>query len=247
MHKEDNLNKLGFEGDIHVLPIIQKLATKHNIKAVIETGTFYGNTTARFTELGLPVYTIESQPLQFKAAYDNLKAKGFDVDQWDKGTIHLIQAHSHNCLNEVIKSTGVDSILFYLDAHWESHLPLLDELKHIAASGVKAVIVIHDFYVPEKDFGFDTYYGQRLDFQFIEPCLSAIYPKGYNYFYNTVAEGHKRGLIFIEPVIDRATSDDEQQYTTAIGTKTSDPKAVTGSLQPEKPAPKKRGRKPKAK
>ena len=224
--KQDNLNKLGFEGDPHVMPVIEQLAKKHNLKAVIETGTFYGNTTARFTELGLPVKTIESQPLQFKAAYDNLKAKGFDVDAWDKGTIHLIQGHSHNCLNEVIKSTGVDSILFYLDAHWESHLPLLDELKHIAASGVKAVIVIHDFYVPNSDFGFDTYHGQRLDFQFIEPCLSAIYPKGYNYFYNTVAEGHKRGLIFIEPVIDRAPSDDEQ---------------------PIKPEPKKRGRKPKAK
>jgi hypothetical protein len=224
--KEDNLNKLGFEGDPHVMPVIEQLAKKHNLKAVIETGTFYGNTTARFTELGLPVKTIESQPLQFKAAYDNLKAKGFDIDQWDKGTIHLIQGHSQNCLNEVIKSTGVDSILFYLDAHWESHLPLLDELKHIAASGVKAVIVIHDFYVPNSDFGFDTYHGQKLDFQFIEPCLSAIYPKGYNYFYNTVAEGHKRGLIFIEPVIDRAPSDDEQ---------------------PEKPEPKKRGRKPKAK
>jgi hypothetical protein len=148
--------------------------------------------------------------MQFKAAYDNLKAKGFDVDQWDKGTIHLIQAHSHNCLNEVIESTSVDSILFYLDAHWESHLPLLDELKHIAASGVNAVIAIHDFYVPNSGFGFDTYHGQKLDFQFIEPYLSAIYPNGYNYFYNTVAEGHKRGLIFIEPTTDRFPSDDEQ-------------------------------------
>lgn len=221
MHKQDELNKLGFEGDTYVFPIIQELAKKHKVEAVIETGTFYGNTTAKFTELGLPVKTIESQPLQFKAAYDNLKAKGFDVDAWDKSGVHLIQGHSHNCLNEVIESTQAKSIFFYLDAHWESHLPLLDELKHIAASGVRAVIAIHDFYVPNSDFGFDTYHGQKLDFEFIQPYLDAIYPKGYNYFYNTVANGHKRGLIFIEPKVERMPVDDEQ---------------------PETPAPKKRGR-----
>jgi|688.fasta_scaffold60297_9 hypothetical protein len=215
MHSEDNLNKLGFEGDPHVLPVIKQLAKKHHVSAVIETGTFYGNTTARFTELGLPVKTIESQPAQFKAAYDNLKAKGYDVEQLDKGTIHLIQGHSHNCLYEVIESTKAKNIFFYLDAHWESHLPLLDELKQIAKSGVSAVIAIHDFYVPNSGFGFDTYHGQKLDFEFIEPYLSAIYPNGYNYFYNTVADGHKRGLIFIEPTIDRFPSDDEQPTETA--------------------------------
>jgi hypothetical protein len=234
--KEDNLNKLGFEGDPNVMPVIEQLAKKHNLKAVIETGTFYGNTTARFAELGLPVKTIESQPMQFKAAYDNLKAKGFDVDQWDKGTIHLIQAHSHNCLNEVIESTKAKNIFFYLDAHWESHLPLLDELKHIAASGVNAVIAIHDFYVPNSGFGFDTYHGQKLDFEFIEPYLSAIYPNGYNYFYNTVAEGHKRGLIFIEPKIERMLVDDEQPVNAEVK-----PIEVAKVEQPSKPKGK-RGR-----
>ena len=197
--REDNLNKLGFEGDPHVLPVIKKLAKKNKVGAIIETGTFFGNTTAKFTELGVPVVTIESQSKQFSAAYNNLKKKGFDVDKYQDGTIWMVNAHSQDVLGQVIDNTGQDSILFYLDAHWESHLPLLNELDHIAKSGVKAVIVIHDFQVPNTDFGFDVYGGQPLNYEFIKDKLDAIYPNGYNYFYNTVAEGHKRGLIFVEP------------------------------------------------
>jgi predicted O-methyltransferase YrrM len=197
--REDNLNKLGFEGDPHVLPVIEKLAKKNKVGVIIETGTFFGNTTAKFAELGLPVVTIESQSKQFAAAYKNLKAKGYDVDKYQDGTIWMVNAHSQDVLGQVIDNTGQDSILFYLDAHWESHLPLLNELDHIAKSGVKAVIVIHDFQVPNKDFGFDVYGGHPLNYEFIKDKLEAIYPKGYNYFYNEVAEGHKRGLIFIEP------------------------------------------------
>lgn len=197
--KEDNLNKLGFEGDPHVLPVLKKLAKKHKAKAVIETGTFFGNSTVKFTELGVPVITIESQSKQFSAAYSNLKKRGFDVEKYQDSSIWMVHAHSQDVLGEVIKNTGADTILFYLDAHWESHLPLLNELEHIANSGVKAVIAIHDFQVPNTDFGFDVYHGQPLNYEFIKDKLRAIYPKGYNYFYNTVAEGHKRGLIFVEP------------------------------------------------
>jgi len=197
--KEDELNKLGFEGDPHVFPVLQKLVAEHKLQYAIETGTFFGNTTVRFTQLGLPVATIESQPKQFAAAFKNLKNKGFNVDKYQQSAIWMVNAHSQNVLGEVIKQCGFDRILFYLDAHWESHLPLLNELDHIANANIYPVIVIHDFFVPIKDFGFDTYHGQRLDFDFIKEKLDKVYPEGYSYFYNEVAEGHKRGLIFIYP------------------------------------------------
>jgi hypothetical protein len=117
--------------------------------------------------------------------------------------------------------------LFFLDAHWGRKLPLLDELEAISELDFKKVIVIHDFFVPYTDFRFDEYLiepnmikyyfksfinwlcdmqgfeeafkRQRLDMEFIKDKLDKIYPDGYNYNYNTKAEGAKVGLIYIYP------------------------------------------------
>ena len=85
--------------------------------------------------------------------------------------------------------------------------------------------MIHDFYVPTKDFGFDSYHysksyvglflkkgisflgkllnmnlieKQKLDYVFIKNGLDKINPK-YKYHYNSIAEGTRRGVIFIHP------------------------------------------------
>lgn len=199
----DELNKQGYEGDSYVHAELQKLVKEHNIDTIIETGTFHGNTTARLAELVDKVVTIESQPTYFNAAYLNLKKKGFDVDKFENGKIWMVQAHSQDVLTSVALRTKSKNILYFLDAHWENDWPLLKELQHIANIGVNSVIVIHDFKVPGKDFGYDTYKGQDLNFEYIEKALQPIYPNGFEYHYNEKAEGHKRGLIFVYPKKDK--------------------------------------------
>jgi hypothetical protein len=91
-------------------------------------------------------------------------------------------------------------VLLFLDAHWEASCPLLDELAAIAESGMKPIIAIHDFKVPNKDFGFDSYNGQDYTWDWIAPSIEKIYGKDFKHYYNTVAEGAKRGCVFIEPI-----------------------------------------------
>ena len=45
------------------------------------------------------------------------------------------------------------------------------------------------------DFGYDVYNGQRIDYEYVEPYLCRIFKKPL-IFYNKVASGEKRGVLF---------------------------------------------------
>ena len=62
--------------------------------------------------------------------------------------------------------------LFYLDAHWEEHLPLRNELELISRKFNLWIAVIDDFNVPGDDgYGFDNYgAGQILNMDYIRQC-----------------------------------------------------------------------------
>ncbi len=116
----------------------------------------------------------------------------------DKLGIRSWMGNSPTMLENILPTTrGV--VFFYLDAH-NPDCPLLDELSRIAKHCPdRAVIAIHDFVVPGKNFGYDSYNGHDLNFDFIKDALPAIYLKGFTYHYNDQAEGARRGIIYIEP------------------------------------------------
>jgi hypothetical protein len=95
-----------------------------------------------------------------------------------------------------------NSIFFFLDAHWEKYWPLLDELKIIKKKNIKPVIAIHDFYVPDENgnakFGFDSYNGQNLNFEYIKSDIEEIYGKNYEIRYSAQPTINS-GLIYIYP------------------------------------------------
>lgn len=180
-------NALGYEGDTFIHGEIAELIKEFGIEVIVETGTYLGATTKRFLEFGLPVYSFEIDRENAKKATQVAKdAKIFNVDSVEGLKTHL-------------PSLKDKKILFFLDAHWEKHCPLLDELALIAENGIKPVIVIHDFKVPGKSFGFDSYNGQDFDFDWICPSLEKLYGENFTYFYNTKADGAKRGVIYIHP------------------------------------------------
>lgn len=173
-----------FEGDTYIPQEILKLKERFGIKSVLETGSQYGFTLKWFTD-------------NFELA----RGCEVNVDFYNfciKQGLHVIHTNS-------VEAIPLNPDMYYLDAHgFGQECPLKLELKSIAQVtqlSKKPVICIHDFYNPNHpDFGYDTY-EYELCFEEIEPLLKQIYPEGFDYHYNTEANGAKRGIIFCYPKI----------------------------------------------
>jgi hypothetical protein len=177
--------QIAFEGDTYIGLELLKLRDKFKIKYCIETGTQYGASTKVLAEIFDNVISVEADPLFFEMAGENIQNEN----------VQLVEGRSE----DVLKIIDTDNVLYYLDAHGCNigGCPLKKELTIISKKKHKNVsIAIHDFKVPEKDFGFDSY-DFDLTFEEIEEYLNYIYPEGFKYHYNEEADGAKRGIIYI--------------------------------------------------
>ena len=122
-----------------------------HIQRIIETGTYRGTTTEWFAQFGIPVETVEINERFF--AFSQVRLAGFrNVTVSLTSSVPFLQAR---------KGTS-DSTLFYLDSHWENHLPLREELELIFAKYPNSVVLIDDFKVPGDDgYGFDHYAADK--------------------------------------------------------------------------------------
>lgn len=175
-----------FEGDSFIGAEIMKLRDKFSLVNCIETGTQYGATTKALNDIFKYVLTVEAD----EKLVDDLK-KSLPEE------VVVVVGKSQ----EILKEIESDDVLYYLDAHGcdIGGSPLKEELESIASHNYKNVVIaIHDFKVPFRDFGYDTY-----DFEYthkeIKDYLKKIYPDGYHYHYNDKADGAKRGIIYIYP------------------------------------------------
>ncbi len=177
-----------FENDTYIPIEILKLKEKFNIGLVLETGSQYGSTLKWFHD-------------NFKLAQGCEPNKEF-YDIANSKRVLLYNIDSIEFLGTLKRSNFLkdgSTPLIYIDSHWhDTPCPLKDELKLIAELNINPVICIHDFKVPNKDFGYDEY-DYVLEFSEIESLLPAIYPNGYEYHYNTEANGANRGIIFLYP------------------------------------------------
>ena len=177
-----------FEGDTYIKNEIIALKDKFGLTYCVETGTQYGSTTLELYDIFKNVITIEADEKYF---YDTYKRFYFL-------NIFPFLGMSEDVLMNI---PPVDNTFYYLDAHGceIGGCPLKKELEVISIKNHKNVcIAIHDFKVPGKEFGFDTY-DYELSYEEIEPYLKMIYPNGYEYHYNDLADGAERGIIFIYP------------------------------------------------
>jgi hypothetical protein len=179
-----------FSGDNILAETILQLKKEFNLTTAIETGTYKGATTLWLDKYFEDVHTTEID----SKLYDNLRNtfKGTKIRLWCAG--------SQEALPEILNHIDDSRPFIFLDSHWYVN-PLLSELDTIAKAGIKPVLAIHDFKVPNHpELGFDEYPKQGIvyDFAYIESHLEKIYGKdGYVYFYNSEANGDKRGCIFI--------------------------------------------------
>lgn len=178
-----------FNGDEFACRKFLELKEKFNITKAVELGSAVGGTAKWLGENFSEVVTIEINP-EFRDVCIQRVEGLYNITCLLGSTVDL--------LGEVLKNCD-DNTILHIDSHWGSYNPLLRELDIIKESGVKPVIEIHDFKVPNHpELGYDTYGGQDYEWNWIEKNIDAIYgKKGYVVEYNSEATGAKRGMIFI--------------------------------------------------
>jgi predicted O-methyltransferase YrrM len=180
-----------FNSDHHIHREFARLAKEFGVQTIVETGTCVGNTTLGMAKMAPYVHTVEIAEKFWKVAEERFK---------DVPNITLHRGNSAEVLDRILPSVE-PPVMFYLDAHWNDYWPLLDEIRAAAKYGLRdSLIVIHDFQVPGKRWGFDRYKGKALNLQYVKPELDNLYGAGnYHHYYNTQVAGAKRGVLYVTP------------------------------------------------
>lgn len=174
--------------------IILKLLETLAVDAFVETGTHLGRTCFLIaSQTDLAIFSSEVNQQYMRVARWLLKCFG--------SRIHLSSMDSVQFLNGLLAHERFRRPLFYLDAHWYSKLPLVEELCTILESVESFVIVIDDFRVPgDANFGFDRYGKTVVEWELIQQVLAdsgrsmTAYLPAYP---SSLEVGDRRGWILI--------------------------------------------------
>jgi hypothetical protein len=176
-----------FENDPYVAQEVRGLVREYSVQTIVETGTYHGDTTVFLAGIAKHVITIEADP-----RYDNSHLSQFP-------NVEVIIGDSAMFLGWALHYPA--PYLFFLDAHWTEPTPTPRELLRIAELKIHPIIVIHDVQVPDHpELGFDRYNDFTYNIETIRPYLTSIYGgQNYRYYYNHVAAGEQRGVLFCVP------------------------------------------------
>jgi predicted O-methyltransferase YrrM len=205
-------DKMEFNQDPVVSREVQQLIKKFNIACVVETGTYVGWSTQFFAQLPnvKKVYTIESQRENYDKAADNLK-QFTNIQQLFGSSDTVLEEQ----LSVITNEHNEGYILFYLDAHWDNHWPLLQELEVIGKYCYdRAIIVIDDFQVPLRNFQYDSYHSQPNNFQYVCGKLQQCYsPDKWLHYYNDHSERCRQpvGKLYVIPKIETDINEFKQE------------------------------------
>ena len=167
------------------------LKAKYHIDTAIETGTYQGSTTALFGRLFDEVHTIEIAEDTYNATKDALKSYA---------NIHCHLGSSEKVLKELLPTVKGKPVLFYLDAHWLDHWPLLEELQEIAKTHKdNCIVVIDDIKVPgKKKFPFDAYGNHECSHEYVKENLGEVFTD-YTFHYILPKSVHSRAKFVAIP------------------------------------------------
>ena len=179
---------MAFNNDHYLEQKFLEIRDKYGIKSVIETGTFYADTTKWLSDNFNKVYTCEVNKEYFQVGQEQLAGR--------TNVVSCLQ-DSRDFLIEALKQAE-GPVLMFLDAHWGEN-PLLREIEIIGQSGRNPIVAIHDFQVPGRSFGYDTYPGIVYNWDYIEAAVVKAFDNQFTKEYNIQAAGAKRGCIFIYP------------------------------------------------
>ena len=157
---------IGFNGQRHRKRIFTEIINAISFDAILETGTWLGNTTGYMRQTAdKPVYSCELNPRFFALAKMRLA---------DLAAVHLNLKDSRKFIQDCRQSDlAAKTVFFYLDAHWYDDLPLSEEMDLIGSCWKQYVILIDDFQVPDDaGYGFDNYgTGKALALELLAPAI----------------------------------------------------------------------------
>lgn len=190
-----------WNGDGYLAAEVLRLKEAHGLTSALETGTCLGSTTAWLVgNFPFHVRSYEISPQYHAIAME--RVPGAKVER-PHPMVDLVLEDSRGLVMQDVDGMA-DRTFVFLDAHWNEHCPLLDELDAIAKAGVKPVIAIHDMRVPDHpELGYDSMPdGTPFTFELVQPYMDRIYGVGkYSHHFNSKAEGAMRGVLYIEPII----------------------------------------------
>jgi cephalosporin hydroxylase len=168
------------------------LMEEHKPDLILETGTHRADTTEYFLSFGVPVISTEINENFYNISKNKLAH--------DPNAI-LLLGDSAQILEDNFHLISDKKIIAFLDSHFLNDQVLERELALFEKLSIKPIIIIHDFYVPGKDLGYDTWDGHRYDYVFYKPYLDKLYggENTYTYSYNSEAVGCRRGVIITVP------------------------------------------------
>jgi len=158
-----------FNGQIARQALFVDIITNTGPHAIVETGTFLGDTTELMAQTGLPVFTFELDSCNYGYARARF---------WRTRNVKLFHGDSRTGLRRLFEgalhSLSSRTLFFYLDAHWNDDLPLAEELDIIFGRCPSAIVMIDDFEVPSDiGYGYDDYgSGKALVLDYIRPAIS---------------------------------------------------------------------------
>lgn len=197
----------GMNHDFVRTSIILKVLEALAVDAFVETGTHKGRTCFLIAaQTNLPIFSSEVNRKYLRVARLFLKCFG--------ARVRLSRIDSVQFLNSLLIQKRFRRPLFYLDAHWYSKLPLVEELRTILECVDSCIIVIDDFRVPgDADFGFDRYGRTVLEWELIQQVLvdsgrgTVAYLPAYP---SSLEVGDRRGWILI------ATLDNKKRISESV-------------------------------
>lgn len=189
----ENRNLKGFESDDYMKAKFEEIIELHKVDIVIECGTYKGGTTKKLSKMCNEVIGIEINDVFFNITRSNV---GYleNVTLYNESTLYAFPRIFAQ--KEIQKS----KLFIFIDSHWQD-LPILKELALIKNFGLKPIIAIHDFKVPNHpELGYDSYGGKTLEWELIEAHIQDIYGvDGFTYEYNSKSNGAMRGVCYIYP------------------------------------------------
>ena len=186
-------DEVGFNGQRERKRLFQQLMETFSFGAIVETGTWLGNTTGYLASVSnLPVYTCEINRHFHALARKRLERFA---------NVHCSLADSRSFLTGLSRGELVSqSVFFYLDAHFYSDLPLGEEFDIVASRWRNFVIMVDDFEVPgDPGYGHDDYgRGKELCLKrfhpiFVKHALVPLFPAAGS----SEETGAKRGCVVL--------------------------------------------------
>jgi len=183
-----NCHTTPYSGCKYSKRVVEAMMNAATVKNFIETGTFLGH-TSRDVAASFPNVSVQTVEVVYSTFKNNEESfKSFP-------NIKAVHGSSCDFLKEVVLEEG--PTVYYLDAHWGDSHPLREELTIIRDRSMgNEIIVIDDFQVPNRSFGYDwTPDGQIYNMAWIDGILGP----DWIYFYKDKQENDERatGQVFI--------------------------------------------------